>query len=231
MSKSAQSVQRSAYLMLGFVFVFGGLGFGIYLWNDTKIYDAQPESASGGGSAGARTNVQRFAPSLSLKIEDRGATGLHALVTLTNTSNAHLFIPDLLGIEPLYSVALKYAPAKTGELHELPRAPALQGRVADAAAVPFNSDRDVVVELLPGRSHVVVVPLSEWYVPKPGHYELRVAFRPMDMVAAGDGQVLPRFNSTTASAVLAFDYPLEKPGAAKGPEVPAQNVEAPTPAK
>jgi len=78
------------------------------------------------------------------------------------------------------------------------------------------------VHLNSGRSHSVPIQLGAWYVMKPGHYEVKVVFRPTYIVPAADSdeKLVPTFNADIASTTLAFDWPLEK----------AEKSDKPTPA-
>ena len=229
-------------MMLAFLFIFGGGAFGYYIWVGTVDLTQQPHVESTGGSTTA--TAQKIAPTLTLKTEERTPGGLFIIATVTNTSSNRMTLPDIMVIEPLYTVSLKYAFTKSEELRELPRVAAMQTRVtvADVSPpLPYNSMRDVEVTLLSGRAHSVAIPLGTWYVMKPGHYEVKVVFRPTDIVLApdSDAKSLPSFNAGPASTTLAFDWPLpvEKPeksdkpapanSGAKAPDTAVKTVELP----
>ena len=212
--KSAQSIQRSAYLIVGGIFLCGGLGFGLYVWNETKIepLDHEPISESGNPVEIRPSKAPGYPLTLSLRIDGQGVN-VSAAATLTNSNPVRVSLPDTLALEPLFGVSLKYASVKGAPLQDYARVGMMQRAVVTDAAppVPFNRMSDAVIELLPARSHAVSIPLSTWYNLRPGHYELRVNFRPGDISPINGTRDLPPFNVNGAVATVAFDMPLPMP--------------------
>jgi hypothetical protein len=210
-SRSAQSVQRSAYLIVGFVFVFGGLFFGYYVWSETKV-EGHADPVENVQSTEFHPRPLAYPLTLALRVEDHNGIVV-ASSTLTNPNGVRLIVPDTVALEPLYGISVKYAPNKTAPLQELTRAGMTQRTVITDASpkVTFNRAIDAVIELLPGRSHAVSIPIGSWYTMKPGHYELRVNFRPGDIAPFNGTKDLPPFNASGAVATVAFDVPLNQP--------------------
>jgi len=210
-------LQKNAWALVAFMLVFGGMTFSYYVWTGTKIDPDQPPD--GTYESGSAPVMTRIYPLMSASIEER-PQGVTAVVTLSNNSATKIVMPETTNLPLLYPVSLKYRPnvgsnsvdlkpnavrASTGPAAPPPPLGTVQ--VIDPAAVKFDPARDTVIELLPGSTHTVSLPLQPAYELKPGKYELIVRFVPLNLVSATSAP-LPAFNVNVAGCRVAFDLPL-----------------------
>jgi hypothetical protein len=142
-----------------------------------------------------------------------GHTGFTASFSITNAGQSRITVLDTVPFDYLFDVSLD-AREPDGTLSPVTPNPRFLIRHDDEDKKVFDRGRDAIVDLLPGRTHTIHIPLATYYDLNRarGKFQLTVVYQP-EMVA----KMLPPEEAQTLGTVtgpfrcvIEFELPLKK---------------------
>ena len=199
--------------------------FAVYLWN--YPYKVNPP----GPVDSAATPLKPM-----LRVGDgaefQRAPGVCVCLSLVNSGASKLRLVDTLALEPLYDVKVSYhardgppTPAPMTVEHIAGSRRAAQGNKG------FDSERDSIVELVPGAALTRVIPVAALFeLQREGRYEVTVTYQPGALPWRDDEPLAAlQVYEQSLSCSTSFELPLKKTAPAEQPKAAAPRVPAEAP--